>query len=314
MAESPSRQERALGALRGVFLAAVLTFAWLGLRGRWDEVGDALSETSPVGAVAGLLLVLAGLSVTGLVWRRLMACLGAPMPVVDGNATFFVGQLGKYIPGSVWSIGAQARLAARHRIPARTTVAAGLLFLSYHVATAVVVGALALLLGTLDSPWPTWVSVLGLVGAGAGLLPIVVRRAAGRVAGVEPRLGARETVIVLALMAVVWAAYAASLVLLAPGVPWDDLVALGAAFAAAYAVGVVVVVAPAGVGAREGVFVLLLTPVTGVAGAAALALLARVVHTVADGVLAALWSVAAGASDPAPSRLRHGEDVAKRPL
>ena len=297
MAESPSLRDRALGVLRGVFLAAVLTFAWLGLRGRWDEVGDALSETSPAGAVAGLLLVLAGLSVTGLVWRRLMACLGAPMPVVDGNATFFVGQLGKYIPGSVWSIGAQARLAARYRVPARTTVAAGLLFLGYHVATAVVLGALALLLGTLDSPWPWWVSLLGLVGAGAGLLPFVVRRAAGRVSGVEPRLGARETVVVLALMAVVWAAYAASLVLLAPGVPWDDLVALGAAFAGAYAVGVVVVVAPAGVGAREGVFVLLLTPVTGVAGATALALLARVVHTVADGLLAAVWSLAARTSD-----------------
>ncbi|MFA6299418.1 MAG: hypothetical protein WC642_09635, partial [Nocardioides sp.] len=89
---------------------------------------------------------------------------------------------------------------------------------------------------------------------------------------------------------------------LAPDLPWGDLMAFGAAFAAAYAVGVVVVLAPAGVGAREGVFVLLLTPVTGVAGATALALLARVVHTVADGLLAAIWSFAARAdADRSPA-------------
>ena len=36
------------------------------------------------------------------------------LPARDGLATFFVGQLGKYIPGSVWSIGAQAQMAGRH--------------------------------------------------------------------------------------------------------------------------------------------------------------------------------------------------------
>ena len=75
--------------------------------------------------------------------------------------------------------------------------------------------------------------------------------------------------------------------LLSPGSSWRDVAALGGAFALAYAAGVVVVLAPAGVGAREGVFVLLLSPLLGVADATAVALLARVVHTAADGVMAA---------------------------
>ena len=62
-----------------------------------------------------------------------MAGLGAALPLREGLATFFVGQLGKYIPGSVWSIGAQAQMAARRSVPPRVTVAAGLLFLGYHV-------------------------------------------------------------------------------------------------------------------------------------------------------------------------------------
>ena len=55
----------------------------------------------------------------------------------------------------------------------------------------------------------------------------------------------------------------------------------------------VVVFAPAGLGAREAVFVLLLAPIVGVAEATALALLARVVHTGADALMAAGWWLAA---------------------
>lgn len=285
---------RRLPALRGLlFLAAVLVFSWLGLRGRWDEVGDALRDTSAAGVGAGLVLVLAGLLATGLLWLRLMACLDGSLPLTDGLAAFFVGQLGKYIPGSVWSIGAQAELARRHAVAARVTVAAGLLFLGYHVDTAVLLAALALLTGGLESPWPDWLSWVALVAAVTGLAPVVVRLLGSRVAGREVRLGGRDTVVVVGLMTLAWTAYAGALVLLSPGLPWSDLATLGGAFAAAYAVGVVIVFAPAGVGAREAVFVLLASPATGVGPATALALLARVVHTGADALQAGGWWLAA---------------------
>ena len=121
------------------------------------------------------------------------------------------------------------------------------------------------------------------------LLPAVVRSAGQRVAGVDLRLGWTDTGLVLVLMATAWTTYAVALVLLSPGLPWHDVVAFGGAFALAYALGVVIVVAPAGVGAREALFVLLVSPLTSVAAATALALLARVVHTAADGLMAAGW-------------------------
>ena len=284
---------RYLPALRAAFLVAVLVFAWLGLRGRIDEIGSALRATSSLGVALALLSVLAGLLATSLLWLRLMAALGADLPFREGLATFFVGQLGKYIPGSVWSIGAQAHMAGRLSVPPRVTVAAGLLFLGYHVTTAVMLGSATLLLGGLPSPWPAWLSVLLLVGSAVGLLPAVVRRLGRRIAGRSVSIGVGDTAVALALMAMAWAAYSVGLVLLSPGYPWRDVVALGGAFALAYALGVAIVLAPAGVGAREGLFVLMLTPLLGVAGAAAVALLARLVHTVADGVMAAGWWYAA---------------------
>ncbi len=286
---SPVRAAGLLPALRVAFLVAVVVFAWLGLRGRLDEVGDALRDTSVPGVAAALGLVLLGLAGTGLLWRHLMSALGAPLPWRAGLALFFVGQLGKYIPGSVWSLGAQAQMAGRHAVPARTTVTVGLLFLGYHVATGVVAGAFVVLLGGLEAPWPRWVSVLALVCSLLTVTPPVVRAAGRAVAGRQVRVGWADTGLVLALRAATWTAYALALVLLSPGLPWQHVAAYGGAFALAYAVGVVVVIAPAGVGAREALFVLLLAPVTTVAGATALALLARVVHAGADGLMAAGW-------------------------
>jgi len=279
-------------ALRALFLLAVAGFAWLGLRGRFDEIGNALADTSVLGVLGALALVLLGLTATGILWLRLMAALGADLPLVDGSAMFFVGQLGKYIPGSVWSIGAQADRARRHDVPARVTVAAGLVFLGYNVDTAALLGSLALISGKLDPDWPAWIAWVGLVTSLAGLTPALVRFLGRKVAGREPTVDLAGTVVVVALMALAWSSYSVALVLLSPGTPWEHLVALGGAFTIGYAVGVVVVFAPAGVGARETVFVLLLSPVTSVAGATALALVARVVHTAADAIIAAGWSYA----------------------
>jgi uncharacterized membrane protein YbhN (UPF0104 family) len=280
-----------LPALRVLFLVAVALFGWLGLRGRFDEVGDALADTSVAGALGALLLVVLGLSATGVLWLRLMAALGARLPFVHGSAMFFGGQLGKYIPGSVWSIGAQADAARKHQVPARVTVAAGLLFLGYHVDTAVVLGAIALVTGQLNPDWPDWLGWLALVIGLIGLVPNLVRFLARKIGGREPTLGMADTSTVVVLMLLAWTCYSLALVLLSPGTPWHDLVALGGAFAAAYAVGVVIVFAPAGVGAREAVFVLLLSPLTSVSEATALALVARVVHTAADALLAGGWSL-----------------------
>ncbi|RNL78673.1 lysylphosphatidylglycerol synthase domain-containing protein [Nocardioides marmorisolisilvae] len=284
---------RATQVLRAAFLLAVVVFAWLSLRGRFDEVGHALADTSPAGAAGALVLVLLGLTATGVLWLRLMAALGAELPFTDGSAMFFVGQLGKYIPGSVWSIGAQADRARRHDVPPRVTVAAGLLFLGYNVDTAALVGSLALISGRLDPDWPTWVPWVGLVVSLVGLAPPLVRLLARKIGGREPSLDLAGTGAVVVLLALAWACYSVALVLLAPGTPWHDLVALGGAFTIGYAVGVVIVFAPAGVGARETVFVLLLTPMLSVADATALALVARVVHTAADALMAAGWSYAA---------------------
>lgn len=324
-----------LDALRGLFLVAAVGFGWWGLREYRTQIGAALSGTSPVRVLMSLVVVLGGLAVTGAVWRAILAAMGHRVPVRPASAIFFVGQLGKYIPGSVWSLGAQADMARRYDVPARTTVAVGLVFLWVHVVTALPVAAL---LGLLDEPtsgevadpgplagWvadlPGWIVLVAVLLTVAAVSPGVMRRIARLLAGQHQplRLAWTGSGRLLGLMAVVWLAYGVGLVLVLPPPALTQAGGVGAvlgtalaAFAAAYVLGVVLVVAPAGAAVRELTLIGLLAPLVGIGAAAAAAILVRVVHTVADFTIAGLsWLAARPGRAGEPARAS-GPDRASR--
>jgi hypothetical protein len=287
-------RRRSLDVLRVVFLLAVVGFAAWGLHDQGDELVEVLGRTSPLGIAVGAALVLGGLLVTSVAWVRLLGGYGYRLPRCDGRAVFFIGQLGKYIPGSVWSMGAHAELARAFDVPRRATVGTSLMFLWLNLATAGLVAGSFALSGAWDPRLPAWLVVAGLGACVAGLTPYAVNRAGSLVGGRgrELRLSWPGVGLLVALMALTWSCYAAAVIALAPD-PSPALFPVAAgAFTTAYAVGVLVVLAPAGLGAREITLIAMLSPVTGVTTATALALLTRVLHTGGDLLLALVsWAV-----------------------
>jgi len=284
---------RALDGARIVFVLATVGFAWWGFRGRWGEIGSALAGTGPAALVAALAATGLGLALTALLWRRLLARCGSPVPERAASGIFLVGQLGKYIPGTVWSFAAQARLGVRYDVPARRSVAASGLFLLVHTATGAALGTAAAAAGLVEVGGPRWLWALGTLGSLAGLLPPVLRRVGSLLARTPVVVGLRDVGTAVALMAGVWTAYGVGVLALAGLARRDpaDLGVVVAAFALSHVSGVLLVVAPAGLGAREAVLVALLGPLTGLGTAIAVALLARVVHTAADFAMAgAAWA------------------------
>src|SRR4051812_15047154 len=95
-------------------------------------------------------LVLAGgaalTSVLGqmLCWRELLSDLGSPLALRPAGRVFFLGQLGKYLPGSVWPVVAQMELARDLQVPRRRTATTVLLFMLMNVVTAAAVAGLTL--------------------------------------------------------------------------------------------------------------------------------------------------------------------------
>jgi len=282
---------RWLVAARIAFLVAVAAFGWLWLREDWDDVLAAMREVSIAALALSLLLVLAGLVLTGFVWVRCLRRFGHDVPLAPALSVFFVGQLGKYIPGSVWSLGAQAQMAVRYGVPARTTVAAGLVFLGWNVVTAGLVTSVGVLAGGV-ADLPRWLGAVGVVVSLGCMVPALVNAAGSWAAGGRRlALSARDCATVVALLLVTWSLYGLALHAVSPDAgPAYSIGAAMVAFTAAYAVGVLVILAPAGLGAREAVLTLLLTPFLGVSGAAAAALLTRLVHTAADfSIAGAAW-------------------------
>jgi hypothetical protein len=216
-----------------------------------------------------------------------------------------VGQLGKYIPGSVWTLGAQAALARRAQVPARVTVVTGLVFIGWHLATAVVIGAAGLLAGTVDADGPMALAVLGVIGGVIATTPVVVNWLGTRMTGAGHVLGLTwsDTVVLWALFAVTWSSFGLALGRLSVGEPALGLPTAVTAFTIAYAVGLAVVIAPAGLGAREVTLGFLLAPTIGTPAASAVALSSRLLFTVVDIVLAFTAWMAAGRSVADPPRL-----------
>ncbi|HEY1135422.1 MAG TPA: lysylphosphatidylglycerol synthase transmembrane domain-containing protein, partial [Nocardioides sp.] len=284
--------------VRVVFLAVVVGCMVWSLDGRWDEVAHAVRRVHPLALVAAVLLTCVGLLATSVVWRRTLAAFGHEVPPREARSVFFVSQLGKYVPGAVWAIGVQAKLAARHAVPVRVTVTTALMFTAIHLLTAGLLGGVLVATGAAPAPGPRWLWGIGALGCVVGLVPAVTRWVLRKAAGTDLVVGWRDPLGVVVLMGVAWASYAVALLLLVEDRSLSSLAALAGAFALGYVAGVLVVVAPAGLGAREATFVAVLSPATGLPVATAIALLARIVHTVADVLLAAASWRPARAADP----------------
>ena len=291
---------RVVGVL---FVLAAFTFIAVRLADDWEAALQAARALSVWSLLASFAAAMLGLGLTALAWRQLLAGLGHRVAVVPAAGVFFVSQLGKYVPGSVWPYLAQARLGQTLDVPAARSAQAGLTFVLLHLLTGVVVGAPRLLMGDdLDSrfAWALLVVPAVLLLVHPRVTTWLMARA-GRllrldVAPAAPRWGTLAAAAGWILGA--WVLYGLSLAaVVAPIEPLEatDVLWLTSAYALAWSVGfvgaaVLVVAAPAGLGFREVALFATLSGVVGQGAAGVVVLLSRVVMTLADVV----WAIVAG--------------------
>ncbi|QNN51854.1 lysylphosphatidylglycerol synthase domain-containing protein [Nocardioides mesophilus] len=273
--------------------------AWLVARNAAD-LRDAARDVGVGAVVASAALAVVGTVLIEQVWFALLRGLGVLAPPVEAAGVFFVSQLGKYLPGSVWPIVAQMEFGRRWGTPRRTMLTANILMLAMLTATGLVVGAVLL-------PWSSgeglahyWWLLLLLVPLLVCLhprtLPAVLDRLLGLV-GREPlqiRVSGRAMVQAMLWSLAVWLVMGLHLVVLvrALGATGADPVAAAVGgMALGWAAGLIFIPAPAGAGVREAVLVLTLTPQVGAGPALAVALASRMVLLLADVLLAAVGAL-----------------------
>src|SRR5919202_3220221 len=99
---------------RVAFVAVAVALAVWALWSRWPDVERAVQRLDARYLAAAAAATVVNLVLTGLAWRAVVADLGARLPLGLAARVFFVGQVGKYVPGSLWPMIVQAELAKRH--------------------------------------------------------------------------------------------------------------------------------------------------------------------------------------------------------
>lgn len=280
-----------------VFILLAGAAAIYAISKRRHELALVLGHLGPVAVLGSVLFGMLGTGSTFLLWRQILIGLGVDPPRSGSFRVFFVGQLGKYLPGSVWPVVAQMEFGKRKGIARRTMLAANALTLALNLAVGLILGA-ALLPLTSTRALPTfgWLYLflpflLALLHPRAipGLLDWLFQRMGRSPLGQRLAWSAMWRAAGWALLS--WVLLGLHLYALTSGLGVAGprvLAATVGGFALAASAGILFIPAPAGVGIRD--VVLIATLGVSMTGAQALAigLASRVLLIVVDLLMAAL--------------------------
>jgi hypothetical protein len=253
-------------------LVATAAFAWYAMRVLQErDLSRFASPTGTVAVVVAALLYMTGFPVNALAWRTLLRGLGEPTNARSLLEILAISQFAKYIPGNVGAHLGRAAMAMARGLGTRPIVGSLVTEALLAAAAALMVGAAGIALSGAGT------QVLASNGLGSGLATatwIVVAclslwmaiRFAPR--GLRERLSAHHAWPPMPAMLRAFSAYTLNYIVIGLGT-WamaamllpdrtHDIGLLIAAFALAWVAGFFAPGAPAGLGIRETLMLLLL--------------------------------------------------------
>jgi glycosyltransferase 2 family protein len=255
-------------AAQAVLAAVVLYFAADTLRDYWNEVARTGPRLRPRWGLLALSSVLVLLAYAVLVetWRRVLGAWDRTLPWGESARIWFVSNLGRYVPGKLWQIGAMGVMAQRQGI---SPIAATGSAIVINLVNLLVGFGVVLLLGA-EVFENTVAAVLAVVATAAAVVaaPLVLpwlARTLGRVMGKSlaiPRLpiaaiwlAAIGSLLAWLLYGTAFHVFVAGTIGSAPG----RTVSYIAAYTASYLIGYVMLFAPGGIVFREAALATFLT-------------------------------------------------------
>ncbi len=295
---SPSGRRRRLAVIARIagsrpvrwgFVAAALGLAVYAIVKDWRHIGHDLALLGVLDIAGALGAVLLALAMTAVMWRYLVAALGSPLPLRTAARILYIGQLGKYLPGSIWPVLAQMELGKAHAVPRHRSASASVLMMLLTLIAGLLTSLLTLPFAAGTTPY-RW-ALLAIPVLLALMYPKVLNGVIGRLLklakqpSLETPLSGRTVLGALGWSFAGWVCYGLQIWILATrlGAPSGEtvLIAIGG-FAFAWSLGFIVIFAPAGAGVRDVLLLLVLGPVLSTASATVVVLISRVLLTVGD--------------------------------
>lgn len=122
MATTQTRSGRALRRRLPLVVGAALTllcavFIVRLVRDDWDQVSELVTNASWGWLVGALVFATLGMTVIAWTWADALEVMGGKMHRGQSLAWYYVGEIAKYLPGSIWAAVGRGEIARRRGIP-----------------------------------------------------------------------------------------------------------------------------------------------------------------------------------------------------
>ncbi len=258
---------------------------------QWPSISLSLAHANVVLLIVAFLLAAVGMEFLALLWRQCLSVFGDSHPVPRVSAWYFAGELGKYVPGGIWPVVGRGELARRGGVPRSVAYTSTLLSLGVMcVGGAVTCGVLAPVVASEGGRvGPVWL-LLAVAPLGIAVVhPAIFRRLLGLAYRVTrgridlPAPPWRQMIVLILVSVPAWVSIGLASVVTSSALHLDQQPArVLFAAVAAWVVGFLAILVPAGAGVRELVFVALCGLASG--PAVAVAALTRVMLILVDGL------------------------------
>jgi hypothetical protein len=289
-----------------IFAAAVLFFAARSLATQWNRVELRLLNVQLawewMAAATALVLVTYALLIEG--WRRILVAWDSHLPFGEASRIWFLSNLGKYVPGNIWSLTAMGVMARRRGLSAIAAAGSSVIMQTVSLATGtgIVMVTSAKLLGQPILVGVAVLLLLALLLTAPRFLPPLVNWV-GNLIGREvapPFVPATSIWTAAVASTLSWLFYGIAFQLFVRGLLGSapgEISSYIAVYTAAYILGFISPIAPAGLGVRELTLAAFMTQLglANEADAALVAIAARLWLTIVELVPSGLY-IAAGAT------------------
>jgi glycosyltransferase 2 family protein len=264
----------------------------------WNEVSSGFTKIGLLATGEALLAVLVAQFANLKVWQTMLNGLGSPLRTKVAGRILFIGQLGKYIPGSLWPILTQMELGAQAKVPRTRSASASALAMLLSVSVGLVIAMVTVPFGAAGkhSRDYLWVFLI-LPFILACFYPKILNPLLNRLFKIVKRppldtpITARTLALATLWQVVAWLFQGLQIWVLVENfhAPMGKslLISLGG-WAFAWCVGFLIIFLPAGAGVRDFLLVAALGPMIGNGPALAVALVSRGVSTVSDLLVAGI--------------------------
>lgn len=251
-------------AAQWIFAAAIVWAAARALRGQWSAAAERLA-TLRIGwiwVLAATVIVFLTYLLLIETWRRILTGWKAYLSFGVAARIWFVSNLGKYLPGKVWSIAALGVMARQQAVSPVAAAGSSILIQLVTVATGI---ALVLVTGIRAVDQPVLAIVIGVIlAAGIATMPALLPRLARVAASLTgkaievPPVPLSSLWLAVAGSLLSWITYGLAFQLFVVGVLGGAAGATTsyiAVYAASYIIGFLALFAPGGVVVRESALV-----------------------------------------------------------